>query len=113
MPGQSGNPGGRPRGLAALVREQTNDGKELVDLMLSILRGELVIDGNEPTHRERMAAAEWLADRGFGKPETTNVNLTTETYSIEELATAIARQRIKERMAKPPEVTPGTKDDRH
>ncbi len=28
LPGQSGNPGGRPRGLAKLVREQTDDGKK-------------------------------------------------------------------------------------
>jgi hypothetical protein len=38
LPGQSGNPGGRPRGIAALVRDQTADGAELVAYMLRVLR---------------------------------------------------------------------------
>jgi hypothetical protein len=77
--GRSGNPGGRPKGLAALIRARTQDGQELVDLMLKIMRGELPVertyirDGEEytvlekPSLRDRMQAAEWLAERGFGK----------------------------------------------
>jgi len=61
LAGQSGNPGGRPKGLTALVREQTRDGAELVAFMLYVLRGK-----RQPT-RLRMEAAAWLADRGFGK----------------------------------------------
>jgi hypothetical protein len=61
-PGQgSPNPGGRPKGLAALVREQTKDGQELVRFMLGVLRG------RKTPLRLRMEAAAWLADRGFGK----------------------------------------------
>jgi Family of unknown function (DUF5681) len=60
-PGQSPNPGGRPRGLVALVREQTRDGAELVEFMLRVLRAK-----RQPM-RLRMEAAAWLADRGFGK----------------------------------------------
>jgi len=59
--GVSGNPGGRPPGLAELVREQTQDGQELVRFMLGVLRGR-----KQPV-RLRMEAAAWLADRGFGK----------------------------------------------
>ena len=61
QPGNRANPGGRPKGLAALVREQTDDGAELVAFMLRVLRGR-----KQPT-RLRMEAAAWLADRGFGK----------------------------------------------
>ena len=61
-PGNSANPGGRPKGLASLVREQTNDGAELVAFMLSVLRGR-----KKAPLRLRMEAAAWLADRGFGK----------------------------------------------
>ena len=61
LPGQSGNPGGRPKGLAVLVKAQTEDGAELVDFMLKVLRNK-----RQPV-RYRMEAAAWLADRGFGK----------------------------------------------
>lgn len=58
-----GNPGGgRPKGLASLVRERTGDGAELVDFMLDVLRGR-----KKAPLRLRMEAAQWLADRGFGK----------------------------------------------
>ena len=60
-PGQTGNAGGRPKGLAQLVRQETKDGAELVAFMLRILRGR-----KQPT-RYRLEAAAWLADRGFGK----------------------------------------------
>ena len=64
QPGQSGNPGGRPRGPVAAIRARTRDGEELVGFMLDVLRGRM-----PGTHlRDRMAAAEWLADRGFGRP---------------------------------------------
>jgi hypothetical protein len=59
--GQSGNPGGRPKGLAARVREVTDDGSEIVDLMVGVLRDE------SASRKERMQAAEWLADRGWGR----------------------------------------------
>ena len=62
--GQSGNPGGRPKGLVRAIREQTADGEELVLFMLRVFRGEA--DGTRL--RDRLEAASWLADRGFGKP---------------------------------------------
>lgn len=64
--GQSGNPGGRPKGLARRIREEVgDDGEELVRLMLEILRD------SRANVRLRMEAATWLADRGFGKPAQT------------------------------------------
>ena len=59
--GPSPNPNGRPKGLAALVQAETRDGAELVAFMLRVLRAE-----KQPTAL-RMQAAQWLADRGFGK----------------------------------------------
>lgn len=62
--GTSGNPGGRPKGLVAAIRAQTQDGVQLVTFMLKVFRGE------EPGAKlaDRIAAASWLADRGFGRP---------------------------------------------
>ena len=62
--GVSGNPGGRPKGLASEIRERTKDGEELVGFMLRVFRGELP----EAKLRDRLDAATWLSDRAFGKP---------------------------------------------
>ena len=42
-------------------KESTSDGSELVEVVLAVL-----CDQNA-SNRERMAAATWLADRGYGK----------------------------------------------
>ena len=62
LAGQSGNPGGRPVGFHNYIQERTSDGSELTDFVLSVFRDENV------SNKERMDAATWLADRGFGKP---------------------------------------------
>ena len=46
--GVSGNPGGRPRGLAAYVWDKTDGGAEIVGLMVSVLK-----DGAEGESRTR------------------------------------------------------------
>ena len=62
LPGHSGNPGGRPRGLARRVRELVGDNGELIlEFMVDVL-------GDETARTaDRLQAAKWLADRGFGK----------------------------------------------
>jgi hypothetical protein len=74
--GVSGNPGGRPKGLARYVRELVgDDGQRIADFMLGVLE-----DDTERTET-RMQAATWLADRGFGKPtQPQEVELTARTY---------------------------------
>lgn len=74
--GVSGNPGGRPAGFTALVRNATKDGQELVEFAVKVFRGEtfgrVKIGKRWVTIRPgldmRMDAMRWLADRGFGKP---------------------------------------------
>ena len=88
--GVSGNPGGRPRGLAAYVRENTDGGEEIVQLMMSVMRGD-VIGGQVPRIRDRMDAATWLVDRAFGKAvaqvetKSMNVDMGLSDISTEEL----------------------------
>ena len=62
LPGQSGNPGGRPRGLARRVREVVGDnGERIIEFMVTVLGDE------QARTADRLQAAMWLADRGFGK----------------------------------------------
>lgn len=58
--GQSGNPSGRPRGIAAMVRD-TTDPTELVGILQDVAR--------DPRAKasERIAAVRELLDRGYGK----------------------------------------------
>ena len=63
-PGTSGNGHGRPKGFAGLaraIRERTCDGEALLDFALKVLQS----DAEET--RDRIAALQWLGDRGWGK----------------------------------------------
>jgi hypothetical protein len=77
-PGASGNSGGRPRGLVQRIREATDNGQQLADFILDVFRGE--VEGVKL--RDRVEAATWLADRGFGRPvqamnvETVEIDLS-------------------------------------
>ena len=62
MPGRSGNPGGRRKGLGRRVRELVGeDGELIATYMLSVM-----LDERART-ADRIEAGKWLADRGFGK----------------------------------------------
>lgn len=80
--GQSGNPGGRPRGTISLAQECQKYLPEVVALMAKVLRGEpvkrqvirangkKVIVMEPPTRAEQIDACKWFADRGCGKAAT-------------------------------------------
>ena len=93
-PGVSGNPGGRPRGLASYIRETTVGGEEMVDLMVAIMRGE-TINGMRPRIKDQMDAAGWLMDRGFGRAiaqieaRSLNVDMSLSELSSENLLAAL------------------------
>ena len=93
-PGVSGNPGGRPKGMSAYIRETSDGGREMVDLMVAVMRGE-TINGMKPKIKDMIDASEWLTDRAFGKPVTQvearslNVDMSLSELSSENLLAAL------------------------
>src|SRR5207248_565620 len=76
-PGESGNPGGRPKGLERYTREKVgDDGNKLVDFWIGIL------DDEDAAMRDRLEASKLLAVRGFGQPAQL-LEFTPETGPIE------------------------------
>ena len=71
-PGQSGNPGGRPKKLAKLVRDSIS-GEDLIDFQIAVLTldGERLerwqIRPHDVKLRDRQQAHNWLTERGHGK----------------------------------------------
>ena len=55
QPGQSGNPGGRPRGLASKVREITKDGADPILFLMDVLEGK--VTGTRV--KDRIEASSW------------------------------------------------------
>ena len=58
--GQSGNPGGRPKGVAEVQDMARQHAPEAIERLVEIMRGDNV--------RTAAAAASLILDRGFGKP---------------------------------------------
>lgn len=69
--GQSGNPGGRPKGLAKAVRDRLDSAAESTgttgaDLLIAFWAS-VMADKSEDTGL-RLKASQFLAERGWGKP---------------------------------------------
>lgn len=76
QPGVSGNPTGRPANkLAEAIRSQTKEGLEIAEYMVGVFKGTIEPD------RNKVAAATWLADYGFPKPDSgaENTGLVAQT----------------------------------
>lgn len=81
QPGQSGNPGGRPKGIAAKAREHT-------DKALDVL-----VEGMADSDaRVRMVAAKEVLDRGWGKSLTMTADVTKklDEFTDDDLDAGIA-----------------------
>jgi hypothetical protein len=89
MPGRSGNPGGRPKGLAKRVRELVGpDGERLVAFHVDVM------EDPEQKMTDRLVAARWLADRGFGR-----VTLVVDPPEVAGLPSIpVTRARTPERL---------------
>ena len=71
----------RPRGAAGLakyIRDKTTDGRDLIDFIIAVARGQAIpttfqdSKGRDVVHKPTLADREWaintLLNRGFGKP---------------------------------------------
>ncbi len=63
------NPGGRPKGLAALIREETNNLQKQREVMVKISLGQW----KGAKAQDILRAIEWLADRSNGRAVSTEV----------------------------------------
>jgi hypothetical protein len=68
--GQSGNPGGRPKGIARLTRELFGGelDETIVQFWAGVMAGGTLPDGRKPTVKESLEASKLLANYGWGKP---------------------------------------------
>jgi Family of unknown function (DUF5681) len=85
LPGQSGNPGGRPKGLQRRVRELCgDDGDKLAQFLFNVVN-----DEKEKTS-ERLEAVKVLLERGWGRPAITVSDGDTPTKFVLLSAFAVA-----------------------
>ena len=66
--GFRGGPGGRPKGLAHYIQDETRKGRDLIDWYLAIWRGEREPLGRIPKPAERFEAADTLLAYGWDRP---------------------------------------------
>jgi hypothetical protein len=78
--GRSGNPGGRPKGLAESVHTKAGkDGRKLIEGLWILAYGtpeqrqKLFGESVTVSAKDRHAAIDALLDRGFGRPTQTSV----------------------------------------
>jgi len=94
-PGQSGNPSGRPKGIASTVRKQCGGSPdELVDRLRAVARGDAVDEsGARPKPacpRDQIRAVEMLLSYGWGKPASFAAIEGADPLELDELSREIS-----------------------
>jgi len=97
QPGQSGNPGGRPKGIAAKAREHTDKALEV-----------LVAALDDDDTKTRIVAAKEIIDRGFGKPVTMTADVSKRLDDMDDDTLDSAIDALRSALGSSEEVPGGT-----
>ncbi|HXI15221.1 MAG TPA: DUF5681 domain-containing protein [Chloroflexota bacterium] len=112
--GQSGNPGGRPKGLEKLVSARTNGGADLVNFMADVFHRAGQFESANIPLPTRMEAGSWLADRLWGKPkqiqEISGPNGGAVEYTVTDLRERITSRIVELAPQARARLLPGTTD---
>lgn len=73
--GQSGNPGGRPKGVREKIGAMTKGGDQIIEMLVEI--------AEDKDHKQRLEAIRDLANRFFGKPIETTISIEAEAGGAE------------------------------
>ena len=84
-PGTTGNPGGRPKGIAAIARQHTDRAVEV-----------LVNAMGSDDERVQIAAAKEILDRGYGKAPVFTADLTKRLDDLDDDALDAAIDAIRD-----------------
>ena len=82
--GQSGNPGGKAKGIAAIAREHTGKAVEV-----------LVAAMSHEDAKVQVVAAREILDRGYGKPVTMSADVTDRLDDLDDDAIDAALAAIR------------------
>lgn len=85
QPGQSGNPGGRPKGIAAAARQH---GDRCIEVLAEALES--------PDTRTRIAAAHELLDRGYGKAIAATASVSNPLDALDDETLEAGIEAIKD-----------------
>ncbi len=103
-PGQSGNPLGHHlsiHGFAAQIRRATGNGQQLISFFKDVLEGNPITRHGRkpliPDLDQRIEAARWLADRGWGRAKEF-LEITGETTSAAQRLELLRRLSDDERV---------------
>ena len=91
--GQSGNPSGRPKSFASLIRAKSVEGEKLVSFAFKVLDGKEV-NGVKPSIELSFRALEWLADRGWGKA-VQNVDVAGQIVHTWDMLDGLSLEDVK------------------
>lgn len=116
LPGNRANPGGRPKSLARMIDEESQDGgsREIVRRMFAFSRGQVYEDAAEQAESEKgkstkvarrtvptavqERATEWLGEQRWGKPKQV-VAVGESTGELEDLSDADFRRAFADALA--------------